>query len=193
MRSRLPGRGDAADAPGSGDTATATARTPSFAAVPTAALTASPPPSSARGPRRQTGARAAAVASAQLRLLAAGLGAVGWVLGKLWPVLLPVILALLFATVLWPPTRLLRRFRFPPALAALVVLLGFLAVVGGLFSWIVPQVADQADELADAATAGLQDVQQWVTGPPLNLGEDQIGQAVDQVIEIGRASCRERV
>jgi predicted PurR-regulated permease PerM len=182
MRSRLPGRPDASSAPGSGDDATATARTPSFAAVPTAAVTASPAPSTERGPRLRKGVRALAVASAQLLLIAAGLVVVGWVLGTLWPVLLPVILGVLIATVLWPPTRLLRRYRFPPALAALVVLVGFLAVVGGLFSWIVPQVADQAGELADAATTGLQDVQNWVTGPPLNLGEDQIGQAVDQLI-----------
>ncbi|SES85411.1 AI-2E family transporter [Geodermatophilus poikilotrophus] len=182
MRSRLPGRPDASSAPGSGDDATATARTPSFAAVPTAAVTASPAPSPDRGPRLQKGVRALAIASAQLLLIVAGLVVVGWVLGRLWPVLLPAILGLLFATVLWPPTRLLRRLHFPPALAALVVLLLFFAVVVGLFSWIVPQVAAQTGELADAATAGLQDVQQWVTGPPLNLGEDQIGQAVDQVI-----------
>ncbi|MGR6964851.1 AI-2E family transporter [Geodermatophilus sp. URMC 61] len=183
MRSRLPGRPDASSAPGAGDDATATARTPSYAAVPTAAVTASPAPSPDRGPRLRKGVRALAVASAQLLLIAAGLVVVGWVLGRLWPVLLPVILGLLFATVLWPPTRLLRRLHFPPALAALVVLLLFFAVVVGLFSWIVPQVAAQTGELADAATAGLQDVQQWVTGPPLNLGEDQIGQAVDQVID----------
>ncbi|MGY1761946.1 AI-2E family transporter [Geodermatophilus sp. SYSU D00779] len=183
MRSRLSGRPDAASAPGAGDDATATARTPSFASVHSAAVTASPAPSSERGPRLQKGVRALAIASAQLLLIAAALVVVGWVLGKLWPILLPVILGLLFATVLWPPTRVLRRLRFPPALAALVVLLGFFAVVAGLFSWIVPQVADQTGELADAATAGLQDVQQWVTGPPLNLGEDQIGQAVDQVID----------
>jgi predicted PurR-regulated permease PerM len=182
MRSRLPGRPDASSAPGSGDDATATARTPSFAAVPTAAVTASPAPSPDRGPRLKRGVRALAVASAQLLLIAAGLVVVGWVFGKLWPVLLPVILGLLFSTVLWPPTRLLRRLHFPPALAALVVLLVFFAVVVGLFSWIVPQVADQTGELADASTAGLQDVQEWVTGPPLNLGQDQIGQAVDQVI-----------
>jgi predicted PurR-regulated permease PerM len=182
MRSRLPGRPDASSAPGSGDDATATARTPSFAAVPTAAVTASPAPSPDRGPRLQKGVRALAIASAQLLLIVAGIVVVGWVLGRLWPVLLPVILGLLFATVLWPPTRLLRRLHFPPALAALVVLLLFFAVVVGLFSWIVPQVAAQTGELADAATAGLQDVQEWVTGPPLNLGEDQIGQAVDQVI-----------
>ena len=183
MRSRLPDRPDAASAPNSGDDATATARTPSFAAVTTAGVTSSPAPSAERGPRLQKGVRALAIASAQLLLIAAALVVVGWVLGKLWPILLPVILGLLFATVLWPPTRLLRRLRFPPALAALVVLLGFFGVVAGLFSWIVPQVADQTGELADAATAGLQDVQQWVTGPPLDLGEDQIGQAVDQVID----------
>ena len=182
MRSRLPSRPDEASAPGAGDDATATARTPSFAAVPTAAVTSSPAPSAERGPRLRKGVRALAVASAQLLLIAAALVVVGWVFGKLWPVLLPVILGLLFATVLWPPTRLLRRLRFPPALAALVVLLLFFALIGGLFTWIVPQVADQAGQLADAATAGLQNVQQWVTGPPLNLGEDQIGQAVDQVI-----------
>jgi predicted PurR-regulated permease PerM len=151
--------------------------------MPTSAVTASPAPSAERGPRLQKGVRAVAVASAQLLLIAAALVVVGWVLGQLWPILLPVILGLLFATVLWPPTRLLRRLRFPPALAALVVLLAFLALIVGLFSWIVPQVADQAGELADAATAGLQDLQTWVTGPPLNLGEDQIGQAVDQVID----------
>jgi predicted PurR-regulated permease PerM len=183
MRSRLPGHPDASSAPGSGEEPTATARTPSFAEVPTAAVTASPAPSSDRGPRLRKGVRALAVASAQLLLIAAALVVVGWVLGKLWPVLLPVILGLLFATVLWPPTRLLRRFHFPPALAALVVLVVSLAVVGGLLSWIVPQVAGQTGELVDSATAGLQDVQQWVTGPPLNLGEDQIGQAVDQVID----------
>jgi predicted PurR-regulated permease PerM len=182
MKLRLPGRSGASSEEPTADEPAATGRTPSFASLASAGATSSPAPSAGRGPRLQKGVRALAIASAQLLLIAAALVAVGWVLGKLWPILLPVILGLLFATVLWPPTRLLRRLRLPPALAALVVLLAFLAVVVGLFSWIVPQVADQADELADAATAGLQDVQEWVTGPPLNLGEDQIGQAVDQVI-----------
>jgi predicted PurR-regulated permease PerM len=184
MRLPFSAGSGASSAPGpSEDPSTATGRTPTFASIPTAAVTASPAPTEGRGPRLQQGVRAVAIASAQLLLIAAGLVLVGWVLGALWPVLLPVILGLLFATVLWPPTRLLRRLRFPPALAALVVLLAFLALIVGLFAWIIPQVADQADELADAATTGLQDLQEWVTGPPLNLGEDQIGQAVDQVID----------
>src|SRR3712207_6903324 len=55
---------------------------------------------------RSKGVRALAVASAQLLLIAAALVVVGWVLGRLWPILLPVILGLLFATVDRKSTRL---------------------------------------------------------------------------------------
>jgi predicted PurR-regulated permease PerM len=105
-----------------------------------------------------------------------------YVLGRLWVILLPIVLGLLIATVLWPATRFLRSRRWPPALAAAVVLLTFLAIFVGIIAVIAPQVADQVTELADQATAGLQDVQTWVQGPPLNLGEDQVGNAVDSVI-----------
>jgi predicted PurR-regulated permease PerM len=60
---------------------------------------------------------------------------------------------------------------------------GFVAALGGIVAAIAPQVADQVTDLADAATAALQDVQEWLQGPPLNLGEDQIGDAVDSVID----------
>jgi predicted PurR-regulated permease PerM len=92
------------------------------------------------------------------------------------------VLGLLITTVLWPPTRFLRNHRWPAALAAAVVLLGFLAVLGGIVALIAPQVAGQVDELTESVTAGLDDVQEWLSGPPLNLGEDAVGQAVDDAI-----------
>jgi predicted PurR-regulated permease PerM len=126
--------------------------------------------------------RTLAIASAQLLLIAAALYLLFWVLGKLWSILLPVVLGLLITTVLWPATRFLRRHNWPPALAASVVLLTFLAAFGGIIAAIAPSVADQVTKLADAATAALQDVQDWLQGPPFNLGEDQIGNAVDSAI-----------
>jgi predicted PurR-regulated permease PerM len=126
--------------------------------------------------------RTLAVASAELLLIVLAIAAIGYVLGKLWVVLLPVVLGLLFATVLWPPTRFLRRHGWPPALAAGVVLVGALAAFGGLIALIAPQVADQAGQLADQTVQALEDVQQWLQGPPFNIGEDQIGNAVDTVI-----------
>ncbi|MGY1685407.1 AI-2E family transporter [Geodermatophilus sp. SYSU D00867] len=145
--------------------------------------TAAPAPAWQRGERAVSATRTLAVASAQLLLISAALVVIGWVLGKLWVILLPVILGLLFATVLWPPTRFLRRHGWPPALAAAVVLLLFLGLIGGLIAVIAPQVADQVTELADQAASGLEQVQQWLQGPPLNIDEEQIGQYVDQAID----------
>ncbi|MDP9407925.1 MAG: AI-2E family transporter [Actinomycetota bacterium] len=111
-----------------------------------------------------------------------GVIVVGYVVGKLWVILLPVVLGLLFSTVLWPLTRLLRAHRCPPALAAAVVLLAFLAAFIGILAVIAPPVVRQIQELADGVSAGLQQLQGWLTGPPFNLGEEQIGRAVDDVI-----------
>jgi predicted PurR-regulated permease PerM len=130
----------------------------------------------------QKAVRKLAIASAQFLLIVAALVVIGRVLGSLWGVLLPVVLGLLFATVLWPPTRFLRNHGWRPALAASVVLIGFLAALGGLIAAIAPSVGDQVGELADQATTGLQDIQVWLSGPPFNLGEDQVGQAVDDAI-----------
>ncbi|WP_448639005.1 AI-2E family transporter [Geodermatophilus sp. URMC 63] len=151
--------------------------------------TVAPAPTWQRGERAGSAVRSLAIASAQLLLISAALVVVGWVLGKLWVVLLPVILGLLFATVLWPPTRFLRRHGWPPALAAAVVLLVFLGLIAALIAVIAPQVADQVTELADQAADGLEQVQQWLQGPPFNIDEEQIGQYVDQAINSVQANA----
>jgi predicted PurR-regulated permease PerM len=127
-------------------------------------------------------ARKLAIASAQFLLIVAALVVIGNILGRLWSILLPVVLGLLIATVLWPATRFLRKHRWPPALAAVTVLVAFIAAFVGIIAAIAPSVADQVTDLSNAATAALQDVQLWLQGPPFNLGEDQIGAAVDSVI-----------
>jgi predicted PurR-regulated permease PerM len=184
MRPRGPDRGAAAEQPA------AVEGREHVADPDAAAVTAAPAPPDERGPRLFRATRTLAIGSAQLLLITAAVVVIGWVLGKLWVVLLPIVLGLLFATVLWPPTRFLRKHRWPPALAAAVVLLGFLAVIGGLIAWIAPEVVDQGGELADAATAALGDVQGWLQGPPFNLGEDQIGQAIDQAIDSAQANAQ---
>jgi predicted PurR-regulated permease PerM len=176
MRLRLPGRAadqrdDTADQPGAGR-----------AVEPEAEVTRAPSPAEGRGPKLQRASRNLAIAAAQFLLIAAAVYLLFWVLGRLWSILLPIVLGLLIATVLWPATRFLRRHKFRPALAATIVLVGFIAAFVGLIAAIAPSVADQVTELADAATAALQDVQEWLQGPPFNLGEDQIGDAVDSAI-----------
>jgi predicted PurR-regulated permease PerM len=183
MRLRLPGRSPGrldpapTDAPGS-----SAASGPGAAAEPVAEVTTAPAPSGGRGAKMQRASRTLAIASAQFLLIAAAVVLLFWVLGKLWSILLPIVLGLLIATVLWPATRFLRRHRWPPALAASTVLLAAIAIFVGVIAAIAPSVADQVTELSDAATRALQDVQNWLQGPPFNFGEDQIGSAVDSVI-----------
>ena len=120
--------------------------------------------------------------SAVLLVVSAALWVVGWLVGMLWVIMLPVLLALVVATVLWPPTRLLRRIGFPPALAALTTLLGFIAVLAGVVAFIVPSVISQAPDLADSATLGVAQVQEWLEGPPINLDDEQIDNAVEAIV-----------
>ena len=175
MRLRVPGRTpeqpESATPEGTGDGADASH-----------GATTAPAPTADRGPKLRAATRKLAIASAQLLLIVAAIVLVGYVLGRLWGILLPVVLGLLFTTVLWPPTRFLRNHGWPPALAASVVLLGFLAAFGGIIAAIAPQVGSQVGDLIDQATTGLQDIQEWLSGPPFNLGEDQVGQAVDDAI-----------
>ena len=156
--------------------------------VPT--TTDSPAPTAGRSERLRSAIRTVAVASAQLLVIVAAIVVIGFVLGELWVILLPIVLGLLLSTVLWPTARFLRAHRWPGALAAAVVLLGFLGILGGIIALIAPQVGDQVGELTDATTAGLEDVQEWLTGPPFNLGEAQIGDAVDNAIDSLQANAQ---
>lgn len=88
---------------------------------------------------------------------------VGILVGLLWGILLPIILALILTTLLDPLARLLReRVRLPALLATVVTLFGSLAVLTLVFALIAPSVAGQVNEIARSASAGLQQVQDWL-------------------------------
>lgn len=157
---------------------------------PAAAPVAEPAPVTAADHRRVTGPVAviervgATVATWSLRLLlcAAALVVVAWVLGKLWDAVLPVLLGLFLASVLWPLTRLLRKV-VPPALAALLTLIVAVGVLAGLAAVLVPQVSDQWSELTDAVAAGLADLEDYIAGPPFNLDAAALRDFVDQATD----------
>jgi predicted PurR-regulated permease PerM len=141
-------------------------------------------PEASRRREEIVGGAFARVATLSLRflLVVAALVVLWYVAGALWVVLLPVLLGLLLATVLWPPARFLRNRGVPDALAAFLVLLLSLLLLGGIVGGLAPQVTGQAQELADQVTAGLGELQEGLIGPPFNLGEDRLGDTVDNVI-----------
>jgi putative heme transporter len=130
----------------------------------------------------ESGATRLAGWSARVLLIALGLVLLGLVIGQLWSIVLPTALGVIIATVLRPPVRWLVAHRFPPALAALLVIVVTVAVVGGVFAGFAPQIIGQSDEILSGVTSGLVQIQQWLEGPPFNLGEGQLGNLLDQVV-----------
>ncbi|MFD4439362.1 AI-2E family transporter [Nocardia sp. NPDC058519] len=114
--------------------------------------------------------------------IAAGAWVLGTVTARLWVVILPVALAIVVTTILWPSTRWLTQHKLRPALAASITLLTFVALLAGVVALIVPSVADQAPELADKATAGVNQVRNWIQGPPLRLRDEQLDSAVEAIV-----------
>lgn len=104
-------------------------------------------------------------------------------LGKIWDGVLPILLALIVSTVLAPPAVFLMKHRWPRALAALTVILGALAIIGGVIALLAPTVQSQFPELRRQFTNGIQEVQNIIQGPPFNVKDEQLLDALDQATQ----------
>ena len=69
------------------------------------------------------------------------------VLGLMWSVIWPLVVALLLTTLTWPVARFLRRRGWHPALAASVVTVLFLGLAAGIVVLIAVPVASQSGQL----------------------------------------------
>lgn len=127
--------------------------------------------------------RSAATVAAQFIAVAAALWVLAWILGEAWVIILPVALAVVLCTVLWPPVRWMRAKGLPPAAAALAMLLIAAGVIAALIAAVAPAIVDQSAELAEQATAGVVEVRDWLDGPPLNISQAQLDSAVAAITD----------
>ncbi|MET9605963.1 AI-2E family transporter [Streptomyces sp. NPDC006512] len=123
--------------------------------------------------------RTSARVSAELLVVLVMTAVALWVLGRMWSVVWPVVVALLLTTLTWPLAAFLRRKGWPAALAASVVTVLFVLVTAGVVALIAVPVASQSGELVDGVGEGVQRLRAWAAGPPLNIGDDQIAGAFD--------------
>lgn len=121
--------------------------------------------------------------SLRLILVAAGATLLWLLIGTLWSVVFPVFLAVILATILWPPTAWLRARKVPPALAAAIVLIAGIVLLAGLIWLISSSVAGSVNQIATSAASGIQAIRDWLAGPPLNLAESQLDQYIDQATQ----------
>ncbi|MEU4068453.1 AI-2E family transporter [Streptomyces wedmorensis] len=123
--------------------------------------------------------RTAARVSAESLVVLLMAGVTLWIVGRMWSVVWPLVVALFLTTLTWPLTRFLRRHSWPSALAAAVVTLSFMLVVAGVIALIAVPVASQSGELSKGVVEGIGRLREWAAGPPLNIGDDQISGALD--------------
>lgn len=118
------------------------------------------------------GVRLAAAWSWRLLLIAAAVWVVLWLLGRLSVVLVPVVVALLFAAAGSPVADRLQRWGLPRGPATLVVVLGGIAVIGGLVALITQQVSSGFSDLRTSFDDSLTQLQKWLID--LGLSQDQL-------------------
>ena len=116
---------------------------------------------------------AAAWAWRFLVIVAAG-AVIAWTVGYLSVIVLPIVVALLVTALAVPAVDLLARLRVPRGLAALLVVVGGLATVSALLTFVGQQVANGANDLAEQTVAGLGQIRGWLQDGPLNASDSQV-------------------
>ncbi|MCT2287199.1 AI-2E family transporter [Corynebacterium sanguinis] len=128
--------------------------------------------------------KSAAMTVLRILIICVFLFALSQLIGTFWQGILPVILAIIVCTVLAPIAAFLRRrAHFPSALAALISLLIFFGLIGTLVFLIAPDIAAHSRVLYLQAFEGIQRLQLWLQGPPINMDPDDLNEAVNTVAQ----------
>jgi predicted PurR-regulated permease PerM len=101
---------------------------------------------------------------------------------RLEVIVVPVALAMMMSALLLPGVDWLDRRGVPRGLAVFLLLLGGLAALAGLLSFVVDQFIDGVPGLVEQVTQVVNSTQRWLTEGPLHLSRDQIDSAGDTVI-----------
>lgn len=135
--------------------------------------------------------RTAAAWALRFIIVVAATGLLFYLLSFVWMGLLPILLALIFCTVLWPPVRWLRDHKVPSALSVLLVLVGFFGAIIGIFSAMAPTVRTQGKQLYDQAQTGVRQILDWVDSRIDSelIDPNKIQETLDQVAGMVRGQA----
>lgn len=123
-----------------------------------------------------------ATRAGQVLLLLVLAGAAVFGLSRVSVVVLPLLIALILTSALWPLVRLMRRV-MSPMLAAWTVFLGSFVVLGGVGTGIVFAVRAQWSGLVDQAVQGFHQLQGLATNLPFQISQSQIDEGVKAVTD----------
>lgn len=124
--------------------------------------------------------RTVALTCLYLLIIAATLWVLGQVVTRLSVVVVPLAVALLLAALFAPAVTWLYNHRVPRGLATAGVLLGGLAVVGGIVYFMVATLIDGLPDLGERLDDSYRQLRDWLTNGPLGLTGDQLDRMLEQ-------------
>lgn len=117
----------------------------------------------------------------RMLLLLVALLAVLWLLSRLLVVSLPVIVAIIIATLAVPPADWLRARGWKDAPAAAAVVIGGLAAIIGLIAVLTPSFVEQLRQLGPTLAQAWDSVLSWLETGPLNYDRAQVQELLGSV------------
>ena len=126
--------------------------------------------------------RKAAAWAWRIVVLAAAAAVVFWLIQRFVVIVVPLALALILTALFLPAVDWLHRHRVPRAVAVLAVFLVGLGALGGLLTFVVSRFVDGLPQLVDQVTVSIDSLRDWAANGPLDLGQQQINNALDSAI-----------
>jgi len=120
------------------------------------------------------GVRIAAAYSWRFLLIAAALGVAIWIIIQLKLLVIPLLIAILIAALVWPAFTWMLRHRWPRWLAIVASVLGTIAIVSGLFWLAIWQITREWGSVRDRTVGAIEDLRTYLIDGPLHLTADQI-------------------
>ncbi|WP_260194323.1 AI-2E family transporter [Actinophytocola gossypii] len=130
-----------------------------------------------------TGLRVSAALAWRFLFVIAALYVLVWLAGYFSHIMVPLAIALLLAALMAPGVDRLVQLRVPRGLAALIVMVAGLAVVGGLITFVIITFSQGLPKLQQQVSDSLEQIRDWLVQGPLHLRQEQIQGFIDDTID----------
>lgn len=127
--------------------------------------------------------RVGAALAWRLIIVLAAIGVIAWILGYLAVVVIPVAIALLLSALLAPVVSKLHEWRMPRGPATALVLIGGLAVVGGVLTFVITEFSNGLPALSVQVSNSIQQISHWLETGPLHLTQQQLRDTANKLID----------
>lgn len=129
------------------------------------------------------GLRIASAYAWRLIVVAIAIGIAVWLVIQLKLLVIPLMIAILIAALLWPAFAWMLRHRVPKWLAIVISVVGTLAIVAGLLWLVVWQIMQQWGSVQASTVAAVEQLRQYLVDGPLGLSEGEIDGLLKQAGE----------